>query len=88
VFYPAHWSWEEDQPFALAQVDVKDVLDKGGIREEGVGSLAQAEAASVPVNIPRREPQAAVPCVESSAYLNQWLMFYGWGYVMAAGIRD
>ena len=29
TFYPAHWSWEEERPFALAQVDVKDILDKG-----------------------------------------------------------
>jgi transposase len=31
TFYPAHWAWEEDGPFALAQVDVKDVLDKGAL---------------------------------------------------------
>jgi len=30
-FYPAHWAWEEEQPFSLAQVDVKDVLDKGAL---------------------------------------------------------
>ena len=29
TFYPAHWAWEQDTPFSLAQVDVKDVLDKG-----------------------------------------------------------
>jgi len=28
-FYPAHWAWEEERPFALVQVDVKDILDKG-----------------------------------------------------------
>lgn len=27
-FYPAHWAWEEERPFSLAQVDLKDVLDK------------------------------------------------------------
>lgn len=26
--YPAHWAWDEDQPFAFFQVDVKDILDK------------------------------------------------------------
>ena len=29
VFYPAHWAWEEEGPFRLAQVDTKDILDKG-----------------------------------------------------------
>jgi len=29
VFYPAHWIWEVEQPFSLAQVDTKDILDKG-----------------------------------------------------------
>lgn len=29
AFYPAHWAWANKQPFSLAQVDTKDVLDKG-----------------------------------------------------------
>ena len=29
TFYPAHWAWEEEKPFRLAQVDTKDILDKG-----------------------------------------------------------
>ena len=29
MFYPAHWAWEEGEPFRLAQVDTKDILDKG-----------------------------------------------------------
>ncbi|MDD5453496.1 MAG: helix-turn-helix domain-containing protein [Candidatus Bipolaricaulis sp.] len=29
TFYPAHWVWEEEVPFRLAQVDTKDILDKG-----------------------------------------------------------
>lgn len=29
TFYPAQWAWEQDSPFSLAQVDAKDVLDKG-----------------------------------------------------------
>lgn len=29
VFYPARWAWEEERPFSLAQVDTKDILDKG-----------------------------------------------------------
>lgn len=29
VFYPARWAWDEDEPFRLAQVDTKDILDKG-----------------------------------------------------------
>jgi len=28
VFYPARWAFEEEEPFTLAQVDVKDILDK------------------------------------------------------------
>ncbi len=28
VCYPAHWAWETGQPFALAQVDVKDIRDE------------------------------------------------------------
>ena len=33
-FYPAHWAWEEERPFSLAQVDLKDVLDKGTLGTE------------------------------------------------------
>ena len=29
VFYPARWAWDEEEPFRLAQVDTKDILDKG-----------------------------------------------------------
>jgi putative transposase len=29
TFYPIHWAWEQEVSFSLAQVDVKDVLDKG-----------------------------------------------------------
>ncbi len=29
VFYPAHWVWEEKQPFSLTEVDTKDILNKG-----------------------------------------------------------
>jgi hypothetical protein len=29
AFYPAQWAWEEEQPFALVQVDVEDIFDKG-----------------------------------------------------------
>ncbi len=29
IFYPAYWVWEMDKPFSLAQVDTKDILDKG-----------------------------------------------------------
>jgi transposase len=33
-FYPAHWAWEEERPFSLGQVDLKDVLDKGTLGTE------------------------------------------------------
>jgi transposase len=29
VFYPAKWAYDEDIPFRLAQVDTKDIYDKG-----------------------------------------------------------
>ena len=29
VFYPAKWAYDEDTPFKLAQVDTKDIYDKG-----------------------------------------------------------
>ena len=28
TFYPAHWAWSDRPPFALAQVDTKDIMDK------------------------------------------------------------
>ena len=28
ICYPAHWAWETQQPFALAQVDVQDIRDE------------------------------------------------------------
>ncbi|GBC95284.1 hypothetical protein HRbin16_01071 [bacterium HR16] len=31
VFYPAHWAWEEQRDYWLAQVDVKDILDKAAL---------------------------------------------------------
>ena len=31
TFYPAHPAWEEEHPFSLAQVDVKDMRDKGAL---------------------------------------------------------
>lgn len=34
VFYPAHWAWEEQTEYWLAQVDVKDILDKGALGKE------------------------------------------------------
>jgi len=30
-FYPAHWAWEVKQPFSLAQVDTKHILDFGAL---------------------------------------------------------
>jgi putative transposase len=30
-FYPAHWAWEIKEPFSLAQVDTKHVLDFGAL---------------------------------------------------------
>jgi len=29
IFYPAKWAYDEDRPFRLAQVDTKDIYDKG-----------------------------------------------------------
>lgn len=33
-FYPAHWAWEKLGPFALAQVDTKDIMDKNTLGTE------------------------------------------------------
>ncbi|MGC8817544.1 MAG: helix-turn-helix domain-containing protein, partial [Candidatus Hadarchaeum sp.] len=41
TFYPAHWAWEEERPFTLAQVDVKDVLDKGALGTKPWDHLAK-----------------------------------------------
>ncbi len=40
--YPAHWAWETQQPFALAQVDVKDIRDEGTLGPRLVHHLQQA----------------------------------------------
>lgn len=42
LFYPAHWAWETQQPFALAQVDVKDVRDEATLGPRLVHHLQQA----------------------------------------------
>lgn len=31
VFYPGHWAWEEQRDYWLAQVDVKEILDKAAL---------------------------------------------------------
>jgi transposase len=31
VFYPAIWAYDQDKPFSLAQVDTKDIYDKGSL---------------------------------------------------------
>ena len=33
-FYPAHWAWENHEPFTLIQADVKDIYDKGTLGTE------------------------------------------------------
>ena len=43
VCYPAHWAWETDKPFALAQVDVKDIRDEGTLGPRLVHHLQQAK---------------------------------------------
>ena len=39
--YPAHWAWEEGEPFSLVQADVKDVHDKGTLGTERTTHLAR-----------------------------------------------
>lgn len=34
IFYPAKWAYDEDRPFRLAQVDTKDIYDKGTLGTE------------------------------------------------------
>ncbi|MEM4402548.1 MAG: helix-turn-helix domain-containing protein, partial [Candidatus Caldarchaeum sp.] len=40
--YPAHWAWETQQPFALAQVDGKDIRDEATLGARLVHHLSQA----------------------------------------------
>lgn len=40
--YPAHWAWQTQQPFALAQVDVKDIRDEATLGPRLVHHLSQA----------------------------------------------
>ena len=39
ALYPAAWSWEQEEPFQLIQVDTKDVRDKGALGTERVTHL-------------------------------------------------
>jgi transposase len=41
--YPAHWAWETEKPFALAQVDVKDIRDEQTLGPRLVHHLQQAK---------------------------------------------
>jgi transposase len=43
VCSPAHWAWETQQPFALAQVDVKDIRDEATLGPRLVHHLQQAK---------------------------------------------
>ncbi|MEM4402493.1 MAG: leucine zipper domain-containing protein [Candidatus Caldarchaeum sp.] len=43
VCYPAHWAWETEQPFALAQVDVKDIRDQATLGPKLVHHLTPAK---------------------------------------------
>jgi len=40
--YPAHWAWEEGEPFKLLQVDTKDIADKGTLGTKVVKHLFDA----------------------------------------------
>lgn len=39
ALYPALWSWEQEEPFQLIQVDTKDIRDKGALGTERVAHL-------------------------------------------------
>lgn len=39
ALYPARWSWEQEEPFRLVQVDTKDIRDKGALGTERVTHL-------------------------------------------------
>jgi hypothetical protein len=39
--YPAHWAWEEENPFSLMQADVKDVYDKDTLGTERTTHLSR-----------------------------------------------
>ncbi len=40
-FYPAHWAWENQEPFTLIQADGKDLYDKGTLGTERWDHLRQ-----------------------------------------------
>ena len=42
VVYPAHWVWEQEEPFRLFQVDAKDIADKGALGTALVTHLRRA----------------------------------------------
>ncbi len=42
VVYPAHWAWEQEEPFRLFQVDTKDIADKKTLGTERVTHLFRA----------------------------------------------
>lgn len=41
--YPAHWAWQTQKPFSLAQVDVKDIRDEATLGSTLVHHLTQAK---------------------------------------------
>ncbi len=43
VCYPAHWAWQTQQPFSLAQVDVKEIRDEAILGPGRVHHLTQAK---------------------------------------------
>ena len=42
VVYPAHWAWEQEEPFRLFQVDTKDIADKGTLGTKRITHLFRA----------------------------------------------
>ncbi|MCX8103831.1 MAG: hypothetical protein N3E42_05305, partial [Candidatus Bipolaricaulota bacterium] len=57
VCSPAHWAWQTRTPFALAQVDVKDIRDEATL---GPRLVHPGASAALPVDLPRGQNPLAV----------------------------
>jgi hypothetical protein len=87
TFYPAYWAWGEERLFALAQVDVKDVLDNGTLGTKLWDNMVKRKP-PLPVDVPGRANEAPVPGVEPRGYPDQRAVFHGSPDAVAPGVRD
>lgn len=65
VFYPAKWAYDEDIPFKLAQVDVKDIYDKG------TRTGLEPSFSAFPLHNSLHRPSRAISLLPAIGYLSQ-----------------